>query len=267
MYKMFEKEKYEEEGYVIIRNFLKTIDITSISKEVNHVFDTWINTNKSNIFENQILNMHSLTNPEYFKNNKEQRIDFFNAITPLKLTDLLENMFGSEIYFHNTQLFFNPLNTKRLPYWHRDMQYSSIADNLQKKEQHNIFSLHIRIPLVKEKGLEIIPKTHQRWDTELERDVRFQLNGHNNNESLPNAKLIDLDVGDILIFNAQMIHRGNYLLNKSRKALDICVGKYHHLSFQFFDKDVLPNEKEFKLITNKQWFAETKKIQMNYNIT
>ncbi len=139
------------------------------------------------------------------------------------------------------------------------MQYSPIPDSVQETEQNNMVSLHIRIPLVKEKGIEIIPGTHKRWDTELERNVRLELNGHNNNEKLPNAKLVDLNVGDILIFSSQMIHRGNYELNKSRKALDLCVGKHHHLTFGFFDDQVLPTEEEMKSIKNNKWYSCAKK--------
>jgi ectoine hydroxylase-related dioxygenase (phytanoyl-CoA dioxygenase family) len=248
------KNEYDDLGYIILRNFLNDIEINSISKHVNNVFNSWMRSNESEVFDYQLVNMHSLTQKEYFKNNPEERVDFFNAISPIKLVNLLESMFDSEIYFHNTQLFFNPLNSKRLPYWHRDMQYSPLSDDIQKAEQNNMLSLHIRIPLEKEKGVEIIPGTHKRWDTELERDVRLELNGHTNNEQLPNAKLIDLDVGDILIFNSQMIHRGNYQLNNSRKALDLCVGKYHQLTFGYFDKQVLPTDEEIELIKHNRWY-------------
>ncbi|NQZ23966.1 MAG: phytanoyl-CoA dioxygenase family protein [Colwellia sp.] len=252
---MSARKEYDDMGYVVVRNFLSDIEISSISKHVNGVFDSWMSSNKSEIFEHQLVNMHSLTKQEYFTNTPDERVGFFNSISPLTLTNLIERMFGSEIYFHNTQLFFNPLNKKRLPYWHRDMQYSPLSDDIQKAEQNNMVSLHIRIPLVKEKGVEIIPGTHKRWDTELERDVRLELNGHSNNEQLPNAKLIELDVGDILIFSSQMIHRGNYQLNDSRKALDLCVGKYHHLTFGFLDKQILPRKEEMELIKNNQWYS------------
>ena len=252
---MSARKEYDDIGYIVLRNFLSDIEISSISKHVNSVFNSWMCSNKSEIFDHQLVNMHSLTKKEYFENTPEERVNFFNSISPIKLINLLEGMFGSEIYFHNTQLFFNPLNSKRLPYWHRDMQYSPLPDDIQKAEQNNMVSLHIRIPLVKEKGVEIVPGTHKRWDTELERDVRLELNGHNNNEQLPNARLIELDVGDILIFSSQMIHRGNYQLNDSRKALDLCVGKYHHLTFGFLDKKVLPTDEEIELINNNQWYS------------
>jgi ectoine hydroxylase-related dioxygenase (phytanoyl-CoA dioxygenase family) len=252
---MSARKEYDDIGYVVVRDFLSDIEISSICKHVNGVFDSWMSDHKTEIFEHLLVNMHSLTKQEYFENIPEERVGFFNAITPLKLTNLIERMFGAEIYFHNTQLFFNPLNSKRLPYWHRDMQYSSFSDDIQKAELNNMISLHIRIPLVKEKGIEIIPGTHKRWDTELEREVRLELNGHHNNEQLPNARLIELDVGDILIFSSQMIHRGNYQLNDSRKALDICVGQYHHLTFGFLDKHVLPTEEELEVIKNNQWYS------------
>ena len=251
------KKEYDDVGYVVVRDFLSAIEISSISKHVNSVYGPWMDSNKLKIFEYKLVNMHSLTKQNYFKNNPEDRVGFFNSISPTKLTNLLQRMFGSEIYFYNTQLFFNPSNSKRLPYWHRDMQYSSISDEIQKAEQNNMVSLHIRIPLVKEKGVEIIPGTHKRWDTELERNVRLALNGHNNNEQLPNTKLIELNVGDILIFSAQMIHRGNYQLNSSRKALDLCVGKYHHLTSGFLDKQVLPTKEEINSIKNNQWYGCT----------
>ena len=60
--------------------------------------------------------------------HNEQLLDYFwvnygllvslGIIKP-KLTENLETMFGADIHFHNTQLFFNPSNVERIPYWHR----------------------------------------------------------------------------------------------------------------------------------------------------
>jgi hypothetical protein len=172
-------------------------------------------------------------------------------------------MFGSDIHFHNTQLFFNPSNVECIPYWHRDMQYSPIEDSVQCEEQKEMLSLHIRIPFIEEKGVEIVTGTHRRWDTELERDVRFELNGHRNSESLPGSELIDLARGDILIFSAQMIHRGNYELNPARKAFDLCVGKYHPLASGFLDPRVLPKDEEIDNIANNHWYRLAREIAAN----
>lgn len=64
-----------------------------------------------------------------------------------------------------------------------------------------------------ETGIELIPGTHARWDTELERNVRLECQGHRQHEDLPGARLLSLQPGDVLIFSANMLHRGNWQRN------------------------------------------------------
>ena len=79
--------------------------------------------------------------------------------------------------------------------------------------------LHVRIPFTVDPGVEVIPGSHKNWDTEEESQVRLELNGHKNSENLSNGVQIPLQVGDVLLFSANMIHRGLY--GKDRLALDI----------------------------------------------
>jgi ectoine hydroxylase-related dioxygenase (phytanoyl-CoA dioxygenase family) len=254
------KDQFEEYGYAIFRDFYTNEEISLINEHVDRIYCKWRSESEAEIFNSKLVNMHSLTISEYFQEVPNQRTDFFKMIALVKLTDTVERLFGSGIYFHNTQLFFNPPNMERLPYWHRDMQYSPIKDSVQSEEQNNMLSLHIRIPLIDEKGVEIVMGTHKRWDTDLEKNVRFELNGHKNNESLPDSQLINLRRGDILIFSAQMIHRGNYELNAQRKAFDLCVGKFHPLTSCFLDPRVLPTEEEIDNIANSQWYTLAREI-------
>ncbi len=207
--------------------------------------------------------MNTLSDPHYFVGYKAQRLLFFQTIASHRLTQIIDSMFDDGIYFHNTQLFFNPLENKRLPYWHRDMQYSPIDDSVLKNEQQNMVSLHVRIPLIQEQGIELIPGTHKRWDTELEREVRLELNGHKNSEDLPGSVLIELMPGDVLIFSAQMIHRGNYRLNESRKSLDLCIGKQHPLTSTYIDENALPNVDELDKIVNNRWYKNARAVATN----
>ncbi|TDO97941.1 phytanoyl-CoA dioxygenase family protein [Marinomonas balearica] len=253
-------EHYGNDGYVILVGFFSEDEIALLGRHVDRIYRKWRSENEAAIFDRKLVNMHSLTHPEYFQDAPDQRVAFFNTITSVKLTETFESIFGSGLYFHNTQLFFNPSNSERLPYWHRDMQYSPIEDSVQSDEQHLMLSLHIRIPLIDEKGVEVVAGTHKRWDTELERNVRFELNGHNNSESLPDSVLLDLKRGDVLVFNAQMIHRGNYELNSERMAFDLCVGKFHPLVSVFLDPQVLPTDEEIDHIANNQWYRLAREI-------
>ena len=253
-------DQYEAYGYAVLRNFFSDIEISLIDTHVDRIYKSWVRENEAEIFSNKLVNMHSLTSPEYFQGLPEERAIFFEAIASVKLTEAIEKVFGPGIHFHNTQLFFNPSNKERLPYWHRDMQYSPIDDSILSDEQIKMLSLHVRIPLVEEKGVEVVIGSHKRWDTELEHAVRLELNGHKNSEPLPNTALIHLVPGDVLIFNAQMIHRGNYDLNPTRKALDLCVGKYHPFTSEFLDERVLPKEEELDNIANNQWYKLAREI-------
>ena len=251
---MKEIDTFDQQGYVIVKNLLSQFDIEKLARIVDRIYAQWLSENRADFIEHRLVNMHTLTDSRYFVGRKAERLLFFQAIASNKLTQLIDNMFGDGIYFHNTQLFFNPFENKKLPYWHRDMQYSPIDDAILKNEQQNMVSLHVRIPLIQEQGIELIPGTHKRWDTELERDVRLELNGRKNSEDLPDSVLIELTPGDALIFSAQMIHRGNYRLNESRKSLDLCIGKYHPLTSVYINKNALPDIAELDKIENNRWF-------------
>jgi len=251
---MHPKEHYAQFGYVVIRAFWQATELAELDRLVSRIYEPWAERHRTEIFENKWVNMHSLTLPEYFNEAPAARIALFNRIASSKLTQLLDQMFGSGFYFHNTQLFFNPTNPQRLPYWHRDMQYSLWDDETQRKAQGELTSLHVRIPLVAEQSLELVPGSHQRWDTKTEHDVRYECNGHKNSESLKGAKQLNLAAGDLVIFDAQMLHRGVYAGNASRKAFDICLGHYHPLTAKFFDKRVLPTFDELAGIANDDWY-------------
>jgi ectoine hydroxylase-related dioxygenase (phytanoyl-CoA dioxygenase family) len=248
------KDAYDRDGYVIARRLLGAAEIGTLRAIVDRVYAQWLAENLTDFEQHGLINMHSLTMPRYFEGREEERLAFFRSLAAERLTALVDGMFGGGIYFHNTQLFFNPFGGRRLPYWHRDMQYSDVGDLVQESEQRNIVSLHIRIPLTPEKGVELVPGSHERWDTELEKSVRFELNGHRNSEDLPGAALIDLEPGDVLIFSANMLHRGNYRLNESRLALDLCVGKPHPLLDAFLDERVLPTAGELARMENGGWY-------------
>jgi hypothetical protein len=257
------KSHYQENGYIVLRNFFSDVAFDALAIHADRIYKKWASDNEADIYQHMLLNMHSLTSPEYFEEQPTERVEFFEAIASQKLTALLDEMFGSGIYFHNTQLFFNPSNSACLPCWHRDMQYSSHDDSTLRAELPNMLSLHVRIPLLAEKGVELVTGSHKRWDTELENNVRLEQHDHKNSELLPNAALIELSPRDILIFSAQMIHRGNYALNPNRKALDLCVGKYHPITSGFLDERVLPSESEMAGMTNNQWYRVARDIINN----
>ena len=116
------------------------------------------------------------------------------------------------------QLFFDPFKPKQSNYWHRDGQYHLSADE-QKLALTEPEVLHVKIPLTIDPGIEVIPDSHKNWDTDNELLIRLQQNEHKNSEHLSNGVQIPLQVADVLMFSANMIHRGLY--GKNRLVLDI----------------------------------------------
>ena len=139
--------------------------------------------------------------------------------------------------FMNTQLFFNPINPELKDFWHRDCQYDHDID-VQKIVIHETQVLHLRVPLFDELGMELVPGTHKRWDNEEEFNVRQEEQGRLSNESLSTGKQIKLAAGDLLVFSADMIHRGLYGMD--RLALDILVFDSAGDFVDYVDDDCLP---------------------------
>ncbi len=257
---MDNKQFYQQNGYVLLPQLLDNKNIAQLRHSVMSVYKQWHTNNQHTPGFDQLVNMHSLTYPQYFKSHPELRLQFFDLLASAKLVNILKAYFGEAIYFHNTQLFFNPVDKTRNNYWHRDLQYSPISDEQQQQLHLQLTSLHVRIPLIDETGIELIPHSHIQWDSELERNVRFALHGHQQHDHLPHSQLMTLKQGDVLIFNAQMIHRGRYDFNHERLALDICIGKPHPLIQGSMETRVQPTADELAQLENSEWFIEAGKL-------
>lgn len=97
--------------------------------------------------------MHSLSAKEYFSEDPNKRVEFFNLLSTDKLVNAINSILKEKIHFFNTQLFFNPDDVNKSPYWHRDFQYTGIEDDVLKSELGKLKAYHIRIALQDENSL------------------------------------------------------------------------------------------------------------------
>ena len=96
------------------------------------------------------------------------------------------------------------------------------------------------MPLVDKPGLEFIPGTHKRWDSDEALDVRLGQNGPQHYEALPAVVRVIPKPGDVLVFSANMIHRGIYGLD--RLSLDILFCDAVPELVTFVDGNCLPDQ-------------------------
>ncbi|WP_411822982.1 phytanoyl-CoA dioxygenase family protein [Leptospira sp. 'Mane'] len=209
-------QNFRENGYYLFRNFFKEDELNGFYKILQRADNEWQKTN----FRDSYVNSNYLTSTRYCK-EKEDRIRFFAFISQNKILEIAKVLIQDHPYFLNTQIFYNPKEISKSPYWHRDVQYLGVPEEEQKNIILKDSVLHFRIPFKDDPGLHFIPGSHSRWDTEEERTVRLELNGHKNNEEISNSVKIPHAKGDLLVFSAHIIHKGDY--SKERFSFDLLL--------------------------------------------
>lgn len=242
---------YHEKGYFVLRQFLPQSEISKLRQVVLKFHELWKQDNAL-FYREEAFNSSLITGSQYL--NTDDRLALFNFISSKKLTYLVDSVIKNMPAFMNTQLFFNPVNPLLKDFWHRDCQYDYDIDK-QKQVIQETQVVHLRVPLFDELGVELVPGSHNRWDNEEEHNVRQEQNGKLSNDALSTGKKIQLSAGDVLVFSADMIHRGLYGLN--RLALDILVFDSSANFIDFVDPDCLPDASLLGRIENPKIFINT----------
>ena len=229
------------DGFLKLENFVHEPQLQNIELILRKFHQSWLIKNEI-AYKNGAINSAYITNGEFI--SADERLELLKLVGSTKLTTEACKFLGPDIRFLNTQIFFNPLNPQQNNYWHRDIQYTGISEEQQRKiiEAHQSQVIHLRLALADENGIELIPKSHFKWDTEQELNTRLKRNGKTPADTLPNSKAIALKKGDLLIFDANIIHRGLY--GQDRFAFDILFCQPRPEILQYRSNDCLPNKAE-----------------------
>lgn len=248
-------EQYQQHGYVRLADFFSETELGALEPVLRSFHERWLINHKDH-YDHGAINSAYLTHKESVE--ASDRRELFNFIASDKIMEVANRLIPAGPAFMNTQLFFDPKNPDQKNYWHRDIQYTdhSVEEQRQRLQQSNV--IHFRVPVVDECGLEIVPGTHRRWDTEVEYATRTETERRKSSDDLPGTQVMKLHCGDLLVFSANMIHRGLY--GGSRFALDIIFSDADRELLQFVDEACLPNTTELAGLSNPQAFASTLKM-------
>jgi len=241
-----------ENGFKYISNFLDSKKIEVLEDIINRFHSKWIQENQEH-YNTRAVNSAYLTDPSLV--SQEDRKELFQLITDNQILCELKQIFSNKKpAFLNTQLFFDPVNKNQKNYWHRDVQYTGMSVNEQRRaiEENPNNVVHFRIALKDENGVELIPTSHNRWDTDEEYKVRLELDGRKSSDDLLEGKRISLKKGDLLIFSANMIHRGLY--GNDRMSLDILFCETDPEILKYRKSDCMPTQEELVNINGKELF-------------
>ncbi|MEL0657894.1 phytanoyl-CoA dioxygenase family protein [Psychromonas arctica] len=245
------KNEYDQQGYFVIQNYFTETEMSALRETVQTFHETWKADNET-FFQKEAFNSSLITGTQYLQS--QDRLKLFNFICSKKMTDIINAIIPNDPAFMNTQLFFNPQRPQQENFWHRDCQYDHHIEG-QKKAIQETQVVHFRVPLFDEPGMELVPGSHKRWDTQEELDVRLARKRKFSSDELSTGKKIPLKAGDLLVFSADMIHRGLYGLD--RLAFDTLIFDSEGDFVDYVDDDCLPDEVMLEKITNPTIFKNT----------
>jgi len=247
-------KQFNQNGFCLLPQFFDEASLASIRLIIEDFHQAWKEDNWS-FYQFRAINSAYLTDCKYLEDS--QRTELFKFIANSRLVAAIAPLFNQIPGFMGTQLFFDPVDPKKKNYWHRDPQYHlDLAQ--QKIALKGPEVLHCRIALTDEPGLEVIPGSHKIWDTPEQLDVRLERNGRKNFEDLPQGVKIPLKAGDVLLFSANMIHRGHYGLD--RLVLDILYCEAEPELLKFVRSECLPSEAMLQQLPKANPLAITKAL-------
>ena len=242
---------YDDQGYFVIRNYFNSAEISTLRKVITKFHQRWKHDN-AKFYQEEAFNSSLITGSQYL--NFEDRLKLFSFISSKKMMDLINSVIPNNPAFMNTQLFFNPVNQQQKDFWHRDCQYDfDVEEQIKVIQETQV--VHLRVPLFDELGMELVPGTHKRWDNEEEFNVRQEEKGYVSSDDLSTGKKIKLAAGDLLVFSADMIHRGLYGLD--RLALDLLVFDSAGDYVDYVDDDCLPTLPMLEQIADPSLYMNT----------
>ncbi|MGI9652848.1 phytanoyl-CoA dioxygenase family protein [Chryseobacterium sp. RLHN22] len=237
---------YNDFGYIHSENFFSDKELQQIEVILKKFHENWLKANEKD-YQSGLINSHSLTSSKFISH--EERLEIFKFIAQDKISKIIQTIIPGKAIFLNTQLFFDPFNKNQNNYWHRDIQYTGMSIDEQKEKIKTQNVLHFRIPLQSELGIELIPTTHKNWDLKEEEETRLSMNGRKPSDNLQRGKIISLDRGDLLIFSANMIHRGLYGNNRFTFDIIFCDDTPEFRTFIDFKNH--PTQKELKSLSTR----------------
>ncbi len=234
-----------ENGFILCKNFLDSETLDETERILRNFHHAWLLQNQD-LFHKGAINSAYLTKGPLLA--PEDRLKIFKLVGSQKVTALAQKFLKQKFCFLNTQIFFNPYNSQQKNYWHRDIQYTGLSLSDQRKtiEEKKTQVVHLRLALAEEHGLEFVPGSQSRWDTPEELAVRLQEAGKCSSDEISSGETVSLRRGDLLLFDANIIHRGLYGVD--RFAFDILFCVQLPEVVKFIDIDTYPSEAELNRI-------------------
>lgn len=220
-------KQWAEEGFIYVPSLFSKKEIETLLSICNRIRE------QAFILEparNEAANPNGhcfrhLNHPDYFKNNSEEYKFMMNTICDERILSAVNSILNQKAMFRTTSYFFEPKDGIKDGNWHRDTQFGLPIESEEKAKILECAKLpstgvQMQIALEPSEDVEFVPRSHKRWDTPEENNIRLgdnQKNCHSN--QMPNAMRFNQKPGDMIAFDPNGLHRGRYHSDKIRRTL------------------------------------------------
>jgi hypothetical protein len=213
-------QSFRLHGYFVVPAFLNPTELGELRRACDIALDRARADSTENGHTTPKIGV--FTEPSYFSHQPGALHRLTNFVGSARVCALLEDLApeGEDGTPHvkNTDYYHEQTKRDWDGDWHRDSQFGQPDPELECRRILTTTSVHVRVALVDDDRLEIVPGSHGRWDTPEELQIR---KGSNRESSaMPRATRIALEAGDACIFHAWSIHRATYQRAPLRRTLD-----------------------------------------------
>lgn len=241
---------WADEGYVLVPGLIDSARAARLQVICNDILGQWRlrdpQTDQPGEKPDATVMRH-LNHPTYFAAHPEWLPDVLEVAADPNVLRVVAEIFGEPPLFRCTSLFFNPSGLRVDGNWHRDSQFSLKEDDAERvalaKMGPTGTGMQLQIALLPSDDIELVPKSHLRWDTPEEYAIRkADAWAHNRENNMPGAIRVHQEPGDAVLFNPAAIHRGRYYSDIPRRTLMLTYTKASEPCSDYF--------------SNQPWFLQ-----------
>lgn len=230
------REQWKNQGYLIVPKVFDAHRIAKIYETCESSFEQW---KRESTKENQPFGycygptawvMIHLNHPKYHRQHPDWLPRLFDAVADPLAVQILHDLFREEAVMMQINYYIDPPAETRIGGWHRDCQFfPGMDEEAQKRavvdEGDPPRELHMHIPLVPTQATEVVPGSHNRWDTPEEYHIR---KNDSTSDKMPGRLAIQLQPGDLAFFHVNALHRGMYFQGVERRTIAVTFGRVSH---------------------------------------
>ncbi|MGA3121197.1 MAG: phytanoyl-CoA dioxygenase family protein [Polyangiaceae bacterium] len=214
------RRAWEQDGFFIVRRLVRPERVSQLSEACDHVLQQV--RGASSTQGHVTTHVAGLLAPDYFVQRPEaltQLSDYMSSRDVLSQIHDLGRAGEGLPNLRDTQYFHEPSTQDYDGAWHRDGGGCG-PNNGAVAARPTL--LRFRIAFAHDDHLEYVPGSHVRPDTPEERSL---LKGMvRNAPPISGSIRIDLEPGDVCVFDTWGIHRARYRRDRIRRTLDLLFG-------------------------------------------